>query len=241
MAPGALLRHDRAGANDLGLLLPLGRAACRNWLPVLPGHTDRGDADDPVVHHLFLRLGGRQRWLPDRQRGLPDGSKGDGHSALLLPSHGSGRDLWSRHIRPANRYGQRLEPVHRLSRRRGVDDPRGHRGAVARREGRGQVARRRGAAAYGDRGSDRSLSRQSLNTPTLSPWPPHPGRRRYGLVLVPRRSCQDITFHVPPLVRGPRGPVGDRSVQLDRVLTLGPIDLGSRLGWLLGSAAWRRQ
>ncbi len=35
------------------------------------------------MHHLILRLGRRERPVPDRQRGLPDGDPGDGHSTLL--------------------------------------------------------------------------------------------------------------------------------------------------------------
>ena len=85
LAPRTPLRHRGPGPDDRGLLLPLGRADGPDRLPILPGHPERGHADDPVVHRLLLRLGRRQRRLPDRKRGLPDGDKGDGDSRSSTP------------------------------------------------------------------------------------------------------------------------------------------------------------
>ena len=71
------------------------------------GERDRRDPDVDGLHHLLLRLGRRQRGVPDGQRGLPDGDASAVHRVLLRHRHG-GR----RHHRPAV-----LRQAHRQRRR----------------------------------------------------------------------------------------------------------------------------
>ena len=56
-AARALLRLDRAQADDRGDLHPLGHAADHHRVPVQRGRADRDDPDAGLVHHLLLRLG----------------------------------------------------------------------------------------------------------------------------------------------------------------------------------------
>ena len=62
--------------------------------PVQAGHPERDHSDARLGGDLLLRLGGRQRRLPDRQRGLPAGGPGEGDpgsSPSPMPSAGPGR------------------------------------------------------------------------------------------------------------------------------------------------------
>ena len=99
------VRHRRAGADDRRHLHPLGSAARRDGL--LPRRRDGRDPDVDGLHHLLLRLGRRQRGVPDGQRGLPDGDARPVHRVLLRHRH-RGR----RHHRPAV-----LRQAHRQRRR----------------------------------------------------------------------------------------------------------------------------
>ena len=60
-------------------------------------------ADDRLVGDLLLRLGRRQRRLPDRQRDLPDGVAGDGDRVLLRHRDRHRRDHRSGALRPQHR------------------------------------------------------------------------------------------------------------------------------------------
>ena len=96
---GALLlstavRHRRPGPMIAGTYILSGAAARRDGL--LPRRRDGRDPDVDGLHHLLLRLGRRQRGVPDGQRGLPDGDAGPVHRVLLRHRH-RGR----RHHRPA--------------------------------------------------------------------------------------------------------------------------------------------
>ena len=71
------------------------------------GERDCRDPDVDGLHHLLLRLGRRQRGVPDGQRGLPDGDASAVHRVLLRHRH-RGR----RHHRPAV-----LRQAHRQRRR----------------------------------------------------------------------------------------------------------------------------
>ena len=71
------------------------------------GERDRRDPDADGLHHLLLRLGRRQRGVPDGQRGLPDGDASAVHRVLLRHRHRR-----RRHHRPAV-----LRQAHRQRRR----------------------------------------------------------------------------------------------------------------------------
>ncbi len=108
---------------------------------LLPRRRDGCDADDDGLHHLLLRLGRRQRGVPDGQRGLPDGDAGAVHRVLLRHRHRGRRHHRPAVLRQAHRQRRRHHrDRRRLLRRRGADDRGWHRGGVPRRQGRGQVA-----------------------------------------------------------------------------------------------------
>ena len=132
-----------------GLLLILTGDAVQERLAV----GDHPHAD--VVRGVLLRLGGRQRGVPHRQRDLPDGDPGDGDRVLLR-----GRHRHRRHRRTGLlRQADRVRPGrgrHRLLRRCRADDRGGLGRARPRRRCRPAVARgHRHPAHRGGRGRRR--------------------------------------------------------------------------------------
>ena len=66
-----------------GTYILSGRPAGDHRVPVQGRRAHRDDPDHRLVRDLLLRLGGRQRRLPDGQRDLPAGGPGEGDRGLL--------------------------------------------------------------------------------------------------------------------------------------------------------------
>ena len=97
-------------ANDLSDLHRLRHPPRHLGVPVPAGPPDRDDADSPLVHHLFLRLGRCVLGVPDRERDLPLGTTGPSDLVLLLDR----ADLrCHRHqpVRTPHRRGQQQSPT----------------------------------------------------------------------------------------------------------------------------------
>ena len=60
-----------------------GLSAGHHGVPVQRGRAQRGDPDHRLVRHLLLRLGRRERRVPDGQRDLPAGGAGEGDRRVL--------------------------------------------------------------------------------------------------------------------------------------------------------------
>ena len=86
-----------------GTYILSGVAADRHGDPVPARDADGDVADGGLVRDLLLRLGGRERRVPDGLRGLPDGDAGDGDLVLLRGRHGDRRHHRAAPVRAADR------------------------------------------------------------------------------------------------------------------------------------------
>ena len=83
LTPRAAVRHGRPAEDDLGHVHPRRRTADHQRRTVRDGALNADDPDDLLGGRVLLRLGGRQRRLPDRERGLPARGPGAGHRRVL--------------------------------------------------------------------------------------------------------------------------------------------------------------
>ena len=170
--PRPALRLHRPGADAHGDLRHLRCPARHHRADARLLHG--GDADPDGLHHLLLRLGRRQRGVPDGQRGVPDGDPGAVHRLLLRRRHRRGRHRGPAAVRQADPAGRGRRPGHRghrarLLHRRHPDDRRRDRGRLPRGQGRGSfpgehrpTADRRGRRGRGHRAATTSRDRQPV-------------------------------------------------------------------------------
>ena len=132
-----------------GTYILAGAAPDHYRVPVQERVAERDDPDDLLGGRVLLRVRGRQRRLPDRERGLPARGPGAGHRRVLR-DRAALRRVRLALVRPPDR--RRIEPQHavrRLHRRCGCHDPGWRRRDLLRgRRGR-QVAGGRRDAALG--------------------------------------------------------------------------------------------
>ena len=93
-APARRRSSTRVGRKKMisGTYLHLGCAARGQRLALRQRRPDGDDADVRLGRHLLLRLGGRERRVPDRERDLADRDPGGGDRGLLRDRAGLRRD-----------------------------------------------------------------------------------------------------------------------------------------------------
>src|SRR5207253_4353909 len=119
----ASFRHNRPETDD-HRHLRIGRGlACPDWMAFSRGNADRGNANAGVDGDIFRGLRGGEFGLFDGERNFSAGDSSAGNRNFLCDRDARRRGWRTGVVWMDHRHGLDYCFVHRISRRRGADDP----------------------------------------------------------------------------------------------------------------------